>query len=94
LIVDVHPEVTQVWSEPLTQRKTEDWLQIFRNADLAAVQMITHEDHPTEGRTAVLHVRSVPTAIGYRCEAHLPPAAGICFPCWNSLDTPKRRSRL
>lgn len=73
MIVDVHPEVTQVWSEPLTQRKTEDWLQIFRNADLAAVQMITHEDHPTEGRTAVLHVRSVPTAIGYRCEAHLPP---------------------
>jgi crotonobetainyl-CoA:carnitine CoA-transferase CaiB-like acyl-CoA transferase len=62
----------EVRGAPLTQKTTEEWLHIFRKADLAAmpihsieslsqdphltaVQLITQEDHPTEGRTAVLH---------------------------------------
>jgi crotonobetainyl-CoA:carnitine CoA-transferase CaiB-like acyl-CoA transferase len=56
---------------PLEDKTTDEWLKVFRIADLAtmpihsieslsrdphltAVNLITQEDHPTEGRTAVL----------------------------------------
>lgn len=56
---------------PLEEKTTDEWLAIFRAADLAtmpihsieslsqdphltAVNLISHEDHPTEGRTAVI----------------------------------------
>jgi crotonobetainyl-CoA:carnitine CoA-transferase CaiB-like acyl-CoA transferase len=61
----------QIRGAALDDKTTDEWLAIFRAADLAtmpihsieslsqdphltAVNLITHEDHPTEGRTAVL----------------------------------------
>jgi crotonobetainyl-CoA:carnitine CoA-transferase CaiB-like acyl-CoA transferase len=61
----------QIRGATLDDKTTDEWLAIFRAADLAtmpihsieslsrdphltAVNLITHEDHPTEGRTAVL----------------------------------------
>lgn len=61
----------EIRGAPLTDRTTDEWLKIFRAADLAAmpvhsieslsrdphltaVQLMTQEDHPTEGRTTVL----------------------------------------
>lgn len=61
----------EIRGTPLRQRTSDEWLKIFRAADIAAmpvhsieslrhdphltsVALITHEDHPTEGRTAVL----------------------------------------
>jgi crotonobetainyl-CoA:carnitine CoA-transferase CaiB-like acyl-CoA transferase len=61
----------EVRGAPLNDRTTEEWLEAFRAADLAAmpihsieslahdphltaVQLLTEEDHPTEGRTKVL----------------------------------------
>lgn len=61
----------EVRGAPLTGKTSEDWLAIFRSADIAAmpihsieslskdphltaVSLITQEEHPTEGRAAVI----------------------------------------
>lgn len=61
----------EIRGAPLDDKTTDEWLEAFRAADLAAmpihsieslshdphltaVNLITQEDHPTEGRTAVL----------------------------------------
>lgn len=61
----------EIRGAPLLQRTSNEWLAVFRAADLAAmpihsieslsedphltaVNLISHEQHPTEGRTAVL----------------------------------------
>lgn len=87
----------EVRDAPLLDETSEDWLTVFRAADLAAmpvhsieslsrdphlraVELITHEDHPTEGRTAVL--RSSVTANG----AHLPPRSPSAPRGWDTVD--------
>ena len=61
----------EVRGTPLTDKKTEEWLDLFQNADIAAqpchtletlphdkhlkaVGLISHELHPTEGKTAAI----------------------------------------
>lgn len=82
---------------PLTQRTTDEWLEAFQSADiaaqpchtleglvrdphLAAVGLLSADDHPTEGRTVAIR----PTI---RFDADYPPAGDFAQPIgWATGD--------
>lgn len=87
----------EVRGAPLENKITDEWLALFREADLPAmpchtldtlpedphlqaVGLLDFEDHPTEGKTAV--IRST-----IQVDGHYPSARSAAVPCgWDSLE--------
>lgn len=87
----------EVRGAPLENKTTEEWLDLFQEADLPAmpchtletlpndphlqaVGLLDFENHPTEGKTAV--IRST-----IQVDGHYPSARSAAVPCgWDSLE--------